>query len=94
MKELTANTAEAAREKHLPLAVCNGAAVQVKVGEVEHPMTEEHQISWVYLETGRGGQRKRLKPGEKPELSFALSDDQALAVYAYCTLHGLWKTTL
>jgi superoxide reductase len=94
MQELIANSTDAAQEKHVPQATRSGALVQVKVGEVEHPMTEEHRITWVYLETARGGQRKRLAPGEKPELSFALSEDEALAVYAYCNLHGLWKAAL
>ena len=33
-----------------------------------------------------------LKPGEEPNASFDLGDDKAVAVYAYCNLHGLWKT--
>ena len=33
-----------------------------------------------------------LKPGEKPEASFALCEgDEVVAAYAYCNLHGLWK---
>jgi superoxide reductase len=94
MEELAANSTDAASEKHVPAVAYNGGVIQVKVGEAEHPMTEEHHITWVYLETERGGQRKRLKPGEKPELSFSLSDDKALAVYAYCNKHKLWKATL
>ena len=68
--------------------------VKVSVGSVEHPSTEEHYIAWVYLETAHGGQRKAIKPGDKPEVSFALQDDELIAVYAYCNLHGLWKTEI
>ena len=25
-------------------------------------------------------------------MTFSLGDDKAVAVYAYCNLHGLWKT--
>ena len=57
-------------------------------------MTEEHSITWVYLETDKGGQRKALSPGEEPKAHFALADEKPLAVYAYCNLHGLWKTEL
>ena len=33
-----------------------------------------------------------FKPGEKPEVTFALTaDDKAVAAYEYCNLHGLWK---
>ena len=48
----------------------------------------------IYLETAHGGQRKAIKPGDKPEVSFALQDDELIAVYAYCNLHGLWKTEI
>ncbi len=95
MTELTANTVDAAKEKHLPVVTVAGSIVTVKVGSVEHPMTEEHYIQWVYLETKKGGQRKCFKPGEKPETTFALTaDDKAVAVYEYCNLHGLWKTSV
>lgn len=92
MSELVPNTTEAATEKHLPVVEMDGNVVKVSVGSVEHPSTEEHYIAWVYLETAHGGQRKAIKPGDKPEVSFALQDDELIAVYAYCNLHGLWKT--
>ena len=91
MSELVPNTTEAATEKHLPVVEMDGNIVKVSVGSVEHPSTEEHYIAWVYLETAHGGQRKAIKPGDKPEVSFALQDDELIAVYAYCNLHGLWK---
>lgn len=94
MSELVPNTTEAATEKHLPVVEMDGNVVKVSVGSVEHPSTEEHYIAWVYLETAHGGQRKAIKPGDKPEVSFALQDDELIAVYAYCNLHGLWKTEI
>ena len=90
MSELVPNTTEGATEKHLPVVEMDGNVVKVSVGSVEHPSTEEHYIAWVYLETAHGGQRKAIKPGDKPEVSFALQDDELIAVYAYCNLHGLW----
>ena len=55
-------------------------------------MLEEHSIEWVSLQTKQGSQRKALKAGDRPEVSFALCDgDEVEAVYAYCNLHGLWK---
>ena len=94
MSELVPNTTEAATEKHLPVVEMDGNIVKVSVGSVEHPSTEEHYIAWVYLETAHGGQRKAIKPGDKPEVSFALQDDELIAVYAYCNLHGLWKADI
>ena len=90
MTKLEAGVVEASREKHIPVVSVRGNVVEVVVGSVLHPMAEEHNISWVYLETDKGGQRKNLKPGDEPKLSFALTDEKPIAVYAYCNLHGLW----
>ena len=94
MSELVPNTTEGATEKHLPVVEMDGNVVKVSVGSVEHPSTEEHYIAWVYLQTAHGGQRKAIQPGEQPVVSFALQDDELIAVYAYCNLHGLWKTEI
>ena len=92
MTRLEAGVVEASKEKHIPVVTVEGNTVQVSVGSVAHPMTEEHHIAWVYLQTDCGGQRKCLK-GE-PAVTFALADEKPVAVYAYCNLHGLWKTEL
>ncbi len=94
MTELIPNTTEAATEKHLPVVTVKGDTVSVEVGSVPHPMAEEHYIEWIYLETENGGQRKALKPGEAPKAVFAIAGDKPVAVYAYCNLHGLWKTEI
>ena len=92
MEELVPNTVEASVEKHIPQVEIVGNEVKVTVGSVEHPMLPEHYIQWIYLETEKGGQRKNLNPGEAPSVAFTLNDDKAVAVYAYCNLHGLWKS--
>jgi superoxide reductase len=94
MTKIEPGTVEASLEKHVPVAKVEGNLVKVEIGSVAHPMTEEHSITWVYLQTDKGGQRKCLNPGEAPEVTFALADEKAVAVYAYCNLHGLWKTDL
>lgn len=92
MKELIPNTQDGAKEKHVPVYTVKGNKVTVQVGEVAHPMTEEHFIEWIALQTKKGNQRVALKPGDKPEAVFALlEDDEVEAVYAYCNLHGLYK---
>ena len=85
-------TSDGAVEKHLPVVTVNGNTVYVEVGSAAHPMTEEHSIEWIYLQTDKGGQRKNLSPNEAPAVTFALTDETPVAVYAYCNLHGLWKT--
>lgn len=91
MKELKANTVEASTEKHIPAVTVEGNELTARIGSVEHPMVEEHSILWIYVQTEAGGQRKDLHPGEAPEAKFVLADDKAIAVYAYCNIHGLWK---
>ncbi len=95
MVELVPNTTDAAQEKHVPVATVEGNKVVVNVGSVDHPMVAEHWIQWVYLETDKGGHRKVLNHGEKPNVVFALTEDEKpLAVYEYCNLHGLWVAKL
>ena len=94
MTKLEAGTVEASIEKHVPSVKVDGNTVKVEIGTVAHPMTEEHSILWVYLQTNKGGQRKCLEVGKAPEVTFALADETPVAVYAYCNLHGLWKTDL
>lgn len=92
MTRLEPGTVDASLEKHVPVVTVDGNTVHVAIGEVEHPMIAEHSILWVYLQTSKGGQRKCLSVGEAPYVSFALGDEKPIAVYAYCNLHGLWKT--
>ncbi|MFR1366492.1 MULTISPECIES: desulfoferrodoxin family protein [Lentihominibacter] len=91
MTELVAGSTDAAQEKHVPVVEKDGDKVKVTVSSVEHPMLDEHYIQWVCLETKKGSQIKYLKPGEKPEAEFVLDNDEIVAVYEYCNLHGLWK---
>ncbi len=94
MAKLEAGVVEASHEKHIPVATVDGDKVTVCVGSVLHPMAEEHNIAWVYLETTAGGHRKNLPVGGEPTVTFTLCDEKAVAVYAYCNLHGLWKADI
>lgn len=94
MEEIPANTVDASQEKHVPVVTIVGDEVTVNVGSVEHPMIPEHSILWVCLEGKETVQKKYLTPDMKPEAKFKLSGDVPVAAYAYCNLHGLWKTEL
>ncbi|WP_026883830.1 desulfoferrodoxin [Clostridium akagii] len=87
---LEANSVDAAVEKHVPVVEKKGSEVFVKVGEVQHPMTEEHYIQWIEVITANKVYKKFLKPNEKPEATFIIDEDIVL-VREYCNLHGLWK---
>ena len=94
MTELIPGTSDGAHEKHVPVFKVEGNRVDVTVGEVEHPMLESHYIEWITIQTKAGTQKKKIKPGDAPKASFLLrEDDELVAVYAYCNLHGLWKNS-
>ena len=89
LKELTANTTDAAQEKHVPVVTRENGRLHVQVGSVEHPMLPEHHIAWIAVESEGRLVFKYLKPGEKPAAEFC--DAPSGTVYEYCNLHGLWK---
>ena len=88
--ELVANTVDAAQEKHVPVITVSGDEVKVVVGSVEHPSLPAHYIEFIVLVTETGMQMKWLKPGDKPEAIFKITD-KPVAAFEYCNLHGLWK---
>ena len=93
MEELIPNTVDASNEKHVPVVTrLDDCRIKVEVGSVAHPMTPEHHISFIYVETENGGIRVNLKV--KPEAVICVCHDKPVAVYEYCNLHGLWKTEL
>jgi superoxide reductase len=95
MQLLDAGSTDASREKHVPVVRAKDGSVSVSVGQAEHPMTDEHRIEWITLETDRGFQVKWLTPDKAPEIRFSLAEDEAAErVYAYCNLHGLWEANL
>jgi len=93
MRLLNENTVDASLEKHVPIIEHKDGKTIVKVGSIEHPMTEEHYIEWIEIHTKDGKvTRKFLKPGEKPEAEFFISMENVLFAREYCNLHGLWKS--
>lgn len=93
MKKLEANVTDASQEKHVPVATKEGGKLKVAVGSAAHPMTAEHFIEWIAVVADDNVQLTYLKPGQEPKAEFADVPDKA-TVYAYCNLHGLWKTTI
>ena len=93
MQELIPNTTDASNEKHVPVVTrLDNCKFKIEVGSIPHPMTTEHHICFIYLETKRGGIRVDLT--DKPEAIICTCGEEPVAVYEYCNLHGLWKTEL
>lgn len=90
MTELKANTTDASFEKHVPTAKVDNGIIVVQVGSVSHPMTPEHYIEWIALVSEKGTERISLSPSDEPKAAFGYKENAE--VYAYCNLHGLWKS--
>lgn len=76
MTKLIANSTDAAKEKHVPVAVVEGDKIKVTVGSVEHPMTAEHYIEWIALAAGEKIEIVHLKPGMKPKAVFTYDNSE------------------
>lgn len=86
---LVADSVDAAKEKHVPAVRKEGDRLLVEVGSVTHPMEEKHYIEWIALVSDKSVDIRYLNPGEAPKAEF---EGNSGVVYAYCNLHGLWKT--
>lgn len=91
MELLPEKTADAAKEKHVPLIQDGKAGIKVVVGSTAHPMTAEHYIQWIEVVNKEYVNRKYLKPGDAPEAEFYVPKQSGLIVRSYCNIHGLWK---
>lgn len=94
MQELIAQNEDLKNEKHTPVVAIKDNVLDINVGSINHPMEENHFIEWVYVHTTRGGKRFALKPNDAPYVRVVLDNEEAIAVYAYCNIHGLWVKNL
>lgn len=88
---LEGKTSDVGVEKHLPVIEEKGDMSLVKVGDVPHPMTPEHQIVSIEV-LGKDGISliAELSPNQKPEVLFNIKADDIAEVKSYCNIHGLW----
>lgn len=93
MVRMDEKTRDVGNEKHLPVVTVEDGQLKVKVGEVEHPMADDHYIQWIEVECCNGVYRKHLKPGDKPAAEFAGCCGKYTIVREYCNKHGLWATS-
>ena len=88
-EEITANTVDAALEKHVPVYEIDDDLMTVSVGEIDHPMDDNHYIMWIAVMYEDDLEMIKLKPGDEPRATFKYI--KGAEIYAYCNLHGLWK---
>ena len=91
MNLLEPHTQDSGKEKHVPVIIPEGDNTRVVLGEVPHPMTKEHYIDFIQVETSAGKIGiQYVKGQEKAEAVFNLKAEEIVDVVAYCNLHGLW----
>ncbi len=89
MIKLEALMNDGAGEKHVPVIMRKNGKLVVKVGEMMHPMEEDHFIGFIVLVTSDKVMRCDLKP--ECEATCEFDDVEHGIVYEYCNKHGLWK---
>jgi len=81
-------------QKHVPVVEILDGKVKVRVGIVEHVMTEEHYIEWIEIFNGdKSLGKKEFGAGTKAEAEFEISEDadtMSLRAIESCNLHGVW----
>jgi len=80
-------------EKHKPIISKHEFGIQVDVGSIPHPMTEEHYIMLIQLLKDQDViAGKQLKPGDEPKAIFNVAFDEKIKSRSLCNIHGLWES--
>ncbi|HRS42457.1 MAG TPA: desulfoferrodoxin [Candidatus Diapherotrites archaeon] len=79
------------KEKHVPVIEKTRDAIIVRVGEITHPMTEEHHIKWIEVNIDGAVYVKKLNIGDEPVAEFKASGYKVSA-RCLCNIHGVWKS--
>ena len=87
---LEEQTADATKEKHVPVVEKTDDGFKVTVGSVPHPMIDNHYIQWIEIIADGTAYRKFLEPGDAPEATFCI-DTAEVTARENCNIHGLWK---
>ena len=80
------------KEKHVPILIKEEHKRMIKVGDVPHPMDDNHYIMFIEAISHDNVwlKRKYLKPGDEPSLIFS-SDGDKMITRELCNIHGLWS---
>ena len=87
MELLVPNSADASKEKHLPVYNVSGDEIIVNV---PHVMEKEHYISWIALVSENKKIMISLYPEQDNTVHFPYI--KGATIYSYCNKHGLWST--
>ena len=91
MELLEARQLEEGGAKHIPVVTKEDDKIVVALGEVEHPMVDEHYIEFIILTVDDKQYRANLNPGDEPKAVFDINAEvDDVDAIAYCNIHGLW----
>lgn len=98
MELLEPSSTDGSGKKHVPVIdfECGTAGVKIRVGELPHPMLEEHYIQFIEAisKNNKTIHREYLYPGEAPEILINcrsnLGQNAGLKAREYCNIHGLY----
>ena len=94
MKKLEPKQEEQAMmEKHVPIFVRQeNGDTEIRIGEVMHPMLEEHHIMFIEVISNDKNKikRKYLYPSDEPKMLVKFDLTSAYA-REYCNIHELWE---
>ncbi len=92
MQQIAPNKVDASKEKHVPVISEENDGYLVEIGSEPHPMLPEHHIEWISLIIDGVVHLKYLVPGDEPIWKFKVEKGALVEAYAFCNLHGLWKS--
>lgn len=82
-------------EKHVPKVTSEMNKVLVEVGAKLHPMTPEHYIMMIILETDKGAYIRFLNDDDTPSIEFSINkDEKPIKAYSYCNIHSLYEAKI
>ena len=86
------NNEQAVMEKHIPVFIEKDNQYEIRIGEVLHPMLEDHHIMFIQAvsEDKNNIQLKILHAGDEPKMRLNEKPEKVTA-YEYCNIHGLWE---
>jgi len=95
MIRLEPKTRDNGMEKHVPSVTwLDECTLRVHIGSVDHPMEEGHHIVFICLEMKDGVEIRRVATRKKACVDFNCCRKDAVAVYAWCNIHGMWCKSL
>lgn len=80
-------------EKHVPIFIkTDENTTEIRVGEVLHPMSEEHHIEFIESIDSENNTItvKFLRTDEEPKMHLKNCSNNMKAI-EYCNIHGLWE---